>query len=358
MAADPGTPTPEASRTAAAGAVQRACFSVAGPQRLENEDACSLPPPGADEARLGVLLALADGVGGLPGGAESSRAAVSYLQALYYASEGPAQPPERLRRCVEAVNALNRLAHHQEGGEEGYLTTLVAAVLLNEQVWVANVGDSRAYLFQSPAGQGFQLTEDHSGRVQILKSGLHGSEEAAQAAGSGITRAIGLTARCQVDIYHYTWSPGDCLVLASDGLASLSPEAMAAIALENPVQEAARLLVQAAARLDGSDNASAVAARWEPSGAAQGFPSRPVSPETSDEMPEEQTGPLSIGPAERQTGAAPVSSGPAPADHPLVQPASRRYLLYALVAGLLLGWVSAIIIIMLLLGTSNVLNLF
>jgi hypothetical protein len=75
--------------------VSRGGATAAGPRRARNEDAFSLAPDGAPEARYGTLVALADGVGGRPGGAAASRDAVHYLQALYYAPAGLPLPGER-----------------------------------------------------------------------------------------------------------------------------------------------------------------------------------------------------------------------------------------------------------------------
>jgi protein phosphatase len=233
-----------------------------GKQRAQNEDACAFPLPGADETRLGTLLAIADGTGGLPGGGEASREAVQFVQALYYAAPTPDNLPDRLRQSVEQVNALNRLAQRQLAAEQGHLTTLVAAVIHADQIWVANVGDSRAYLVEAAGRQLVQLTEDHSGHVRNVKVGLVSPTDLASRESGVITRAIGLQNDCQVDIYHYTWSPGDRLVLCSDGLSHLTPEDMIAAALDDLPEEAARTLVASAVETDGSDNCTAVVAAW------------------------------------------------------------------------------------------------
>lgn len=254
----------ETARLTRPGSVlSRACSTAAGPARQRNEDACSLPPAGADEAHLGCLLAVADGVGGLPDGGKASREAVDYLQALYYADSGPQHPADRLSACFEMVNAINRQSRHHPGMQEGRLTTLVAAVVLRDQIWVANVGDSRAYLVKNEDGQRHQLTEDHSERNRWVKAGLTNGLLLNGHASSGITRAIGLEERCQVDTYHYTWTTGDRLVLCSDGLACLAPDEMAALASQGQVENAADELVARAVEKDGSDNCTVIVAAWD-----------------------------------------------------------------------------------------------
>jgi protein phosphatase len=270
--------------------VSRGGSSAAGAVRPDNQDAFALAPRGAGEARLGTLAALADGVGGRPGGAGASREAVRYLQALYYAGVGARQPGERLRAAVEAVNVLNRLSARRLvppaanrpsplAADEAPLTTLVAAVVHNDRVWVANVGDSRAYLIHAGAGQIQRLTEDHrlapgqaelatgpldaGGGVQLNAASRIAQRGGAHVADNIISRAIGLDDTCQVDLYTYTWQTGDRLVLCSDGLSRLPLDVMAQVVLGAPPAQAAELLVAQAVRRDGSDNCTAVVLAWE-----------------------------------------------------------------------------------------------
>ena len=232
-------------------------------QTAEEKRGCgALPALGADKAQYGTLLVLADGIGGLPGGAEASHEAVSCLQALYYSKIGSSHPADRLRDAVGAVNALICFKQRQLDYQKGYLTTLVAAVTLSDQIWIANVGDSRAYRIQADNGQIQQLTEDHSGHVRNVKSGLASEFDIASQRTGVITRAIGLSEDCQVDTYHYTWQLGDRLLLCSDGLNSLPSKEIIAITLQNPADNAARELVSHAVEIDGSDNCTAMVAAW------------------------------------------------------------------------------------------------
>ena len=244
--------------------ISRGGSSDRGLQRERNEDAFALPSAGAEEARLGTLLVVADGVGGLPGGAAASWDAVHYLQALYYAGAGPDHPGDRLRRCVEMVNLLNRAAQQRLGQIGERLTTLVAAVVYNDYIWIANVGDSRAYLVQANATWR-QLTEDHS----VTRTDQAGDPDQPRRRTGAITRAIGLEKRCQVDVYRYQWQPGDRLILCSDGLARLAIPAMAQTALHYPPQAAAEALIAQANKEDGSDNSTVVVASWENSPAPE-----------------------------------------------------------------------------------------
>jgi protein phosphatase len=201
------------------------------------------------------------------GGAEAAFAAVHYAQALYYAPPGPDDPAARLPQVVEGVNALNRLEQRAAAAADAatamsHLTTLIAAVVFPTRLWIANLGDSRAYLL-TPNAAPLQLTEDHRGRVQQSKAATLPTPPAAAQADlppNLITRAIGLSDTCQVDVYRYPWEPPQRLLLCSDGLFALPPARLTELAFLPDVQEAARALVAAAVELDGQDNCTVILA--------------------------------------------------------------------------------------------------
>lgn len=323
--------------------IQRACYSDPGKQDKQNEDACALPSPGVDETSLGTLLAIADGIGGLPGGGEASQEAVHNVQTLYYAAPNPDNLPDRLRQSVEQVNALNRLTQRQLGLEKGHLTTLVAAVIHTDQIWVANVGDSRAYLVKADGRHLIQLTEDHSGHVRNVKVGLVSNADLASRESGVITRAIGLQDDCQVDIYHYTWTPGDRLMLCSDGLSHLMPEVMISTILDDLPEKAAHDLVANAIEMDGSDNCTAVVAAWLLSDQSDFDPDRGI---------------IASIPARPMPLAPPVDTGTgrqiniAPSLWHKLRPGTRLILL-----GVLLGWLSAALLAILL-GLSRIMKIY
>jgi protein phosphatase len=296
-------------------------FSAPGAQRPSNEDAFGLPPSGAQQARLGTLIALADGVASRPGGATASRAAVHYLQTLYYGPIGPREPGARLRHCFETVNAMTRLALRPSGGtgSEGPLTTLVAAVAYNERLWVANVGDSRAYRVRARDSQLQRLTEDHSevvmaGPAEPVPAGQPPAVTQPLAPKAALTQAIGLHEQCQVDVYSYTWERGDRLILASDGLRGLPEADLAHLALSAAPTTLARTLVEEALRRDDSDNATAVVAAFE------------ALPEAAQRR--------AAASAAAAAAAVPARARPAWGELSLVA-------VVGVVAGLLLGWASA-----------------
>lgn len=331
--------------------------------RSRNEDAWALPAAEADEANFGTLMVVADGVGGLEGGGDASREAVAYLQALYYAQVGPEHLGDRLRECVEAVNALNRLesARHPNPGA-WRLTTLVAAVLAGEHLWIANVGDSRAYLIQAATRQRRQLTEDHSGQVRAAKAGLAGRGDLDPGANGLITRAVGLSDSCQVDLYHYTWSEGDALILCTDGLSSLDAPEVAEITLGLDAARAAQTLVDEAVARDGSDNCTAIVARCLPRPEAEAY-SAAAGPQDPQAL---KTGVPTLLTPPAETAALrlrhhPEAILPEPQPDPLPEAGIQswgRGSSGCLLLGILLGWLSAALVFIILLERSGIIRLF
>ena len=182
----------------------------------------------AEELRDGrSLLVVADGVGGLPGGEVASRTAVDALAEALRAAGG--DPPDAaLRRAFAAANDAVRAG--QRGGLARMSTTLVAAVVREGTAWVANIGDSRAYLVID--GEARQVTLDHSWVEEGIRSGELAPDDPLVALNRHvITRAIGLDANAEVDVFGPLDLPrGGVLLLCTDGLHGvLDDQAIAAV---------------------------------------------------------------------------------------------------------------------------------
>jgi protein phosphatase len=167
--------------------------------------------------------------------------------------------PEALRRAViESNRAIIRGA--QKGlGRKGMGTTLTAAIIENDQLLIAQIGDSRAYLLQDKRLR--QVTRDHSLVAELISTGQITREEArVHPNRSVITRALGSDLNVQPDIYELRLHLGDRLMLCSDGLNSmLSTETLQNILVENPdPQQAADALVAAANDAGGHDNITTI----------------------------------------------------------------------------------------------------
>lgn len=240
-----------------------------GRQREGNEDAI-FPHSGSDAftfkpssqhlAQKGRLLIVADGVGGAKGGSEASHWAIRVGVERYYDITSP-DPGANLRAAVEAANtSLYQYIQSTSTQEAG--CTMAAAVIHGNTLYVANVGDSRAYLLRN--GQIAQLTRDHTLTQQKIDHGIIRPEEAETDSGSHVlTRSMGTGQTVQVDLFPpLRLAAGDVVLVCSDGLTDMLKDAeIARLIGNNTPKQAARRLITAANRSGGVDNISVVLAR-------------------------------------------------------------------------------------------------
>ena len=193
------------------------------------------------EAGGTVLLAVADGVGGGPGGEIAADAAVHELATRFFAAPAGRPIAERLGDAIrEANTAVLRAAEAQS--KPSMASTLVAAAVSGDEAVIGNLGDSRAYVVRDGASR--QLTVDHSG---------------AQA--HGITKFVGDPRGVQADVFVERLASGDRLVLCSDGLTRhVDPTEIAAAlaAGAGTLDQAAERLVALANTRGGEDNVTVV----------------------------------------------------------------------------------------------------
>jgi len=219
-----------------------------GKRREVNQDAY-----GVKQFGEATLLVVCDGMGGHAAGEVASALAVETIIAAF----DPAAPPaEALRAAFISANAR---VYAEGYGTMG--TTGVAALLVADQLLVANVGDSRAYLVRS--GRITQISRDHSFVSDQIAAGLMTPEEARSSMVRNIiTRALGHSAGVEVDVFVEPLQAGDTVVLSTDGMHGLvSDEEIAAIAGLQPPDQAAQELVDRANELGGIDNITVVIAQ-------------------------------------------------------------------------------------------------
>jgi serine/threonine protein phosphatase PrpC len=229
-----------------------------------NEDAVGLHIPTDAEVldRYGILLVVADGVGGAPRGDEASRIAVETLLKTYY--EAPADIPitQRLKDAFAKANAAV-VAADEVPSYRHMSTTLVAAAVFPDRAVFANVGDSRGYIIPSPAGAARQVTVDHSEVQEMVQQGLITPEQAEVASNRNIiTRVVGSRSTIQVDLFDIRFVPGDTVLLCSDGLVTAVTDAEITDVLQHsPLKAAVDRLVELAKGPRGHDNVTVCAAR-------------------------------------------------------------------------------------------------
>lgn len=220
-----------------------------GRRRLQNEDTFVCLPP---------LFAVADGMGGAQAGEIASRLAATALE-----TAGP--PPGSEQELAELVRRANaRIFEHATADPlAAGMGTTATVVVVDEaagSLTLGHVGDSRAYRVR--AGGLERLTSDHSLVAELVRSGRLTEEEAAiHPARSVITRVLGTEPDVDVDTATIPVQPGDLILLCSDGLSSMLPDATIAAlaAAAGGPSEATEALVAAANDAGGEDNITVVA---------------------------------------------------------------------------------------------------
>jgi protein phosphatase len=204
------------------------------------------------------LFAVADGVGGHQAGEVAAQASVETLEESF--------GERTIEGLIDAIQEANRAVWQlaQEKAERrGMGTTITALALVEHEgddaLAIANVGDSRAYLFQR--GDLVQVTEDHSLVEELVREGQLTPEEAqVHPQRSIITRALGMEPEIEVDAWTLVPYAGDRILLCSDGLTNeLGVDKIAATLrqLAEP-QDAANELVRQARAHGGNDNITVV----------------------------------------------------------------------------------------------------
>jgi protein phosphatase len=220
--------------------------SDVGRGRPENEDSVLVD-------REHHLYAVADGMGGHRAGEVASATAIESLRSAY-AGGRP------LDQAVEAANAAVFAKAAADDALRGMGTTLTAlAVEDGHTALLGHVGDSRAYLMRD--GAVTQVTDDHSLVEQLVREGRLSPEEAQHHPQRAIiTRALGVDAQVEVDVYRVELEPGDRLLICSDGLTNMLSDDTIALALRRhpDPQQAADTLVDMANQAGGDDNITVV----------------------------------------------------------------------------------------------------
>jgi len=235
-----------------------------GMEKKENQDYHSYHVP-ADGAmnKKGILLVLADGMGGYTGGSLASKTAVETLIETYY-TDPSANITESLKKAFLKANeqVIDKGKEHVETAKMG--STLIAVVVKKNKMYYAHVGDSRGYLIDD--GEIFQFTEDHSFVTSLVKAGVITEEEArTHPERHVITRAIGLNSELQVDVSQIDRQikKNQYLLLCCDGLHGVvSNEIMLSTLAEYQEPDiASEKLVEKANENGGPDNITVLIAR-------------------------------------------------------------------------------------------------
>ena len=218
----------------------------------------------------GTLLVVADGMGGAAAGELASEMATDTIYdhlVKTWNAEEEITPQRFAYRLKEAVEAANTSIHaHAKAHPEvrGMGTTTTAAGVLNDHLYLTQVGDSRAYLIRG--GEAHQITKDQSLMQRLVEAGELTEEEAAQSERRNIIlQALGPDPRVKVDLTYLPLRRGDLIILCSDGLSGqVKREEIAEVARATPdLAQLCAKLIDLANERGGPDNITAVAARFE-----------------------------------------------------------------------------------------------
>jgi serine/threonine protein phosphatase PrpC len=214
-------------------------------------------------------------MGGHAAGEVASATVIASLRsALQAHPSGPGE--QRLEAAVRSANA-DVIAAAEVKGRHGMGATLTAVLVDQSTAYVAEVGDSRAYLLRS--GKLKQLTRDQSLVQMLVDQGLMAAEEAERSAKKNILlQAMGTTDDVHAAIGQVTLRRGDKLLLCSDGISNAiaHDELLEILSLNGPWPACARL-IQLANERGGDDNLTAVVALFDGTSLADPAPSETVT---------------------------------------------------------------------------------
>ena len=224
-----------------------------GRKRETNEDAVLV------DGQLGLYVVL-DGMGGHNAGHIASTKARDVIHEYVRARAGQMEPADLVTSALNAASAAVHATAKSNRACKGMGTTVVLCLLTaSDEVLVAHVGDSRAYLLRD--GTLRLLTGDHTIVAELLAKNAISPEEANHHPyKSVLSRNIGSKAAARADLVTLKLAPGDRLLLCSDGLNGYgSPEAIRQILCDSDTPEAATSeLIELALRGGGGDNVTAI----------------------------------------------------------------------------------------------------
>ena len=183
-----------------------------GLERQSNEDSIYI------NEDLGLFI-VADGMGGHQGGQVASQIAVEVIpEYIKNHLNKVSSPVELLEKAFKKANqTIYEVGCYENPELMGMGTTAVVCFFLGQQFYVANVGDSRAYLFKKPCL--WQLTNDHSLLFEQIRNHVISERQSHLVTGKSIlTRGLGVETYLEVDVFIREIKEGESVMLCSDGL--------------------------------------------------------------------------------------------------------------------------------------------
>lgn len=176
---------------------------------------------------------------------------------------GEKEIPGQLSRAVSAANTGVYTMASENPIHRGMGTTVVTAFIDDGTAYVANVGDSRAYAVRDD--EIVQITTDHSVVSELVMRGTITKEEARLHPQKNIiTRAVGTDKSVRTDIFEYNYSPGDVMIICSDGLSTMLDDnrILEIIKSKKTSEDTVNSLIAAAKDEGGLDNITVICIRF------------------------------------------------------------------------------------------------
>ncbi len=237
--------------------ISAAILSDIGCTRTNNEDGAIICYPENESVwrKKGIIFILTDGMGGHNSGEVASELALTTFGDSYYNASG-----NIVESLKEAFISANNFIYETAQTNDAYIgmgTTLTAIVILNENLYLAHIGDSRAYLFRNE--NVVQLSKDHTVVQQLIDMGEISAEEALNHPQKNMLLcALGTKPEIEPDIFKIEMQLGheDIILLCSDGLYEFvsNYEISAILSTVNNIEVMANRLVDLAKKNGGHDN--------------------------------------------------------------------------------------------------------
>lgn len=218
----------------------------------------------------GAVLGVCDGMGGAAAGEVASQLAVDIIYEHMVSAEAPQHHDELARRLVRAVEAAGLRIFTEakvDRARRGMGTTATIAALVDDHLFLAQVGDSRGYILR---GDRFvQVTRDQSLVNQLIEAGQLTEAEAETFEHNNIIlQALGTADTVQVDLTFVELRRGDTLLICSDGLSGmvrLDEIREVLLSIREPL-DACKVLTDKANEAGGHDNITVIVAKFEGEG--------------------------------------------------------------------------------------------
>lgn len=204
------------------------------------------------------LYVVADGMGGHSAGEVASAIAVRTLADIYTSTQPGMTTPEQVAAAIETANTAIFLESLDDTEKSGMGTTLTALAVTDpaaHQVVIANIGDSRTYIWRD--GEFRQVTVDHSHVQTLVERGAISAAEARTHYQRNIVlRALGIDTSIEIDLFPLEVRDGDRFILCSDGLVDEAEDSEIEneVRLNSDPQDLAQRLVDLANDHGGRDN--------------------------------------------------------------------------------------------------------